>query len=296
MTMDPKILGAFALVYLVWGSTYLAIRVVVESLPPFLSAGVRFVIAGLLMLIYALARGHRLPRLARDWGTLALIGLMMLVGANGLVTWAVQWVDSNQAALIVATAALWMAWLGTLGPNGEPLSRPTVAGLVLGLIGVAVLVGDGLRVGHAPAFAYLALQVSPLLWAAGSILSKRRQVQCAPVMSAAVQTLVAAVVLTAGGLAAGEGARWTWEPRALWALVYLIVFGSFITYACFLWLVQQVSAARLSTYAYVNPAVAVLLGWWLLDEQLTAMQIAGTFIILFAVVIVTLASTIKRRA
>lgn len=291
---DPRLLAAFAVVYVVWGSTYLAIRVVVESLPPLLSAGVRFAIAGLLMLAWGLWRGHRLPGSRRDLVTLAITGTMMLVGANGIVTWAEQWVESNQAALIVATSALWLAWMGTMGAQGQSLSRITILGLLGGLVGVAVLVGDGLRLSGAPWTAYAGLQVSAFLWAAGSIVSKRRPAQCAPIMAAAVQTLVAAVILTTLGLSLGEAARWVWEARPLLALAYLIVFGSCIAYGCFFWLVQQVTPAQLGTYAYVNPAVAVLLGWWLLDESLTSMQIAGTLIILVSVVAVTLTSTLRR--
>lgn len=287
-------LAAFAVVYVVWGSTYLAIRVMVGSLPPLLSAGVRFLIGGVLMLLYAHWKGHRLPGRRQDWITVAVTAVLMLVGANGLVTWSEQWVESNQAALIVATSALWIAWLGTLGRAGESLAILAWVGLLLGLGGVVVLVGEGLHLGHAPGFAYLALQVSPFLWALGSILSKRRPAECSSLISASLQTLIAGVVMTALGLADGETARWSWDLRALAALAYLIVFGTCIAYACFFWLVHEVTPAQLGTYAYVNPAVAVLLGGWLLDEKLSAMQIAGTFIILASVVIVTLASSARR--
>lgn len=292
---DPRIVAAFATVYLVWGSTYLAIRVVVGSLPPFLSAGLRFLVAGALMLAWALSRGQRLPTSRRDLLTLALTGTMMLAGANGLVTWAEQWVESNQAALIVATSALWLAWLGTMGAQGQRLSRWTVAGLLSGFLGVAVLVGDGLRFAHAPWTAYVALQASAFLWSLGSIVSKRRPAVSAPLISAAVQTLVAAAVLSTVGLSLGEAQAWSWEVRPLLALGYLIVFGSCIAYGCFFWLVHEVTPAQLGTYAYVNPAVAVLLGWWLLDEHLTGMQVAGTLIILASVILVTLTSSSMRK-
>ena len=285
--MDARILSAFAVVYLVWGSTYLAIRVMVEHLPPFLSAGVRFLIAGSLMIGYARFKGYRLPTERTEWQRLALVSVIMLVGANGLVTWSEQWVESNQAALIVATSALWIAWLGTLGVQGEAVSRKTYTGLLLGFAGVVVLVGEGLELGHAPGFAYAALLLSPFLWALGSVYSKRRPASVNPFVNATVQTLIAGVLMTGGGLLAGEAERWSWEPSSLWALAYLVVFGTCLAYACFFWLVHEVPPATLGTYAYVNPAVAVLLGGWLLDEKLSAMQIAGTFIILGGVVIVT---------
>lgn len=284
---DPRVLAAFGVVYLVWGSTYLAIRLMVEHLPPFLAAGVRFLIAGLLMLLYAKWKRHQLPTSISDWRWLALISLVMLVGANGLVTWSEQWVDSNQTALIVATSALWIAWLGSIGAGGQAVSIRVYAGLFLGFAGVIALVADGLRLGGAPWFAYLALLFSPFLWALGSIVSKRRPSTTHPFASATAQTLIAGVVLTLIGLGFGEQTRWSWEPSSLFALAYLIVFGTCLAYACFFWLVHQVTPAQLGTYAYVNPAVAVILGGWLLDEKLNAMQIAGTLVILASVMIVS---------
>ncbi|MGQ0502544.1 MAG: EamA family transporter [Panacagrimonas sp.] len=291
---DPRIVAAFATLYLVWGSTYLAMRVMVESLPPFLAAGARFCVAGVCMVAWSLARGGRLPRTRRDWITLSVTGTMMLVGANGLVVWSEQWVSSSQAALIIATAALWMGWMGTLGAQGQALSRRTVVGLVAGFLGVGVLVGDGMRLSLAPWTAYAGLLTSAFLWSLGSIVSKRRPVACSAFVSASVQTLIAGVVLLALGLGLGEQVRWQWETRSLLALLYLIVFGSFVAYGCYVWLVHQVTPAQLGTYAYVNPAVAVVLGWWLLDEGFSRMQIAGTLIILASVVAVTLSTPISR--
>lgn len=293
-SLRTRVIGAFGVLYVVWGSTYLAIRIVVEQLPPILSAGVRFTFAGALMLLYARWQGNAFPRSARDWATCCMTGALLLVGANGFVMWAEQWVDSNQAALIVATSALWTAWLGTLGASGERLTRSTIAGLLLGYAGVAVLVGDGLRLGHAPWYAYVALQLSPFLWALGSVLSRRRAPQCTPMMMASIQTLFAALVLVTLGFAMGENEKWTWAPRSLIALAYLVVFGSFIAYGAFLWLVHNVPPAQLGTYAYVNPAVAVFLGWWILDEHLAGLQIVGTAIILVGVLIVTVASARRK--
>jgi drug/metabolite transporter (DMT)-like permease len=272
----------------------LGIRVMVEHLPPLLSAGIRFLLAGTLMLLYAGWKGYRLPSTFMEFRAIALISLAMLVGANGLVTWSEQWVESNQAALIVATSALWIAWLGTLGEKGEPVSALTYVGLSLGLGGVALLVAKGIELGHAPWFAYAGLLISPILWAVGSILSKRRPVACAPFSNAAAQAFVAGIILTSAGIVSGEGAEWTWEPRSIYALLYLTIFGTCIAYGCFFWLVHQVTPARLGTYAYVNPAVAVLLGGWLLDEELSTMQIAGTAVILASVSVVSWASSRAR--
>ena len=291
ISAQSRIAIALATVYLVWGSTYLAIRVGVEHLPPALFAGSRFLIAGALLLVFALWRGMRLPASRQDFFRIGFSGVLMLVGANGVVTWSEQWVDSNQAALIVATCALWIAGMGTLGSSGERLNPMAIAGLLIGLAGVAVLVGAGIDARLAPPLVYLGLLAAPIFWAWGSVYSRRKPVACTPFMSAAWQMLIAGAVLTAIGIIGGELPRWTWHPDGLWALAYLVTFGSCIAYAAYYWLVYQVSPAMLGTYAYVNPAVAVALGWWLLNEQMNAQQLAGTAVILFAVIMVTLAQS-----
>jgi drug/metabolite transporter (DMT)-like permease len=284
---------AFAIVYLVWGSTYLAIRIGVAHLPFALFAGSRFLIAGLIMLAYAAWRGGQPPKTLVEWRNIAVTGLLMLVGGNGLVTWAEQWIESNQAALIIATSALWLAGLGALGPSGERPNLMTLLGLLLGFAGVGVLVSSGLRLNTAPATAYVGLLAAPVMWAAGSVWSRRYPVSGTPIMTAGLQMLVAGVVMTTLGLALGETSRWNWDAEGLLVLAYLIIFGSCIAYGAYTWLVHEVTPARLGTYAYVNPAVAVLLGWWILDERLDRTQVLGTIVILAGVVIVTLASRQK---
>lgn len=282
-----KIILGFAVVYLVWGSTYLAIRIGVQHLPPALFAGVRFLVAGVLMLAYARWTGAGWPAGRQDWRNITVTALLMLVCGNGLVTWSEQWVESNQAALIVATSALWLAWVGTWGRQGEGLGPVTIAGLVFGFAGVAVLVGGGIRMQAAPPMAYGGLMLAPMAWAAGSVWSRRQPTSCPPAMTAALQTLIAGVVLSALGLTLGELPRWNWNREAMLALAYLVVFGSFLAYGAYFWLVHQVSPARLGTYAYVNPAVAVLLGWWILDEHLDRTQVLGTLVILAGVLLVS---------
>jgi drug/metabolite transporter (DMT)-like permease len=293
-TVNPsrslQITIAFAIVYLVWGSTYLAIRIGVLALPPGLFAGLRFLLAGVLMVAWAFWRGARLPASRRDWVNITVTGLLMLVGGNGAVTWAEQWIQSNLAALIVATSALWLAWMGTWGAQGERLSGATLLGLGLGFGGVALLVQSGLQLGDAPWYAYAAMLSAPVFWSAGSVWARRRPVACAPNMTAALQMLIAGAVFSALGLGLGELPRWTWHAEGLLALVYLAIFGSCLAYGAYVWLVHQVPPATLGTYAYVNPAIAVLLGWWLLDETLTVAQMAGTAVILAGVVLVTYAA------
>ena len=287
---------ALGTVYLVWGSTYLAIRLGVTVTPPYLFASTRFIAAGLILLLFCKAQGMALPRTVSDWRTIAITATLLLAGANGLVTWSEQWVASNQAALIVATAALWTAGLGTWGPQGERLTALTWGGLATGFLGVAVLVGEGLLQGAAPPGAYLALLISPMLWAAGSIYARRHPQGAAPLMTAAMQMLVAGLLMGLIGLLLGEPARWQTTPQSLMAWAYLVVFGSCIGYGAYYWLVHHVSPSLLGTNAYVNPAIAVLLGALLAGETLSAMQLVGTGVILAGVIVVILAQRKPRKA
>lgn len=282
---------AFATVYVVWGSTYLAMRIGATSQPPVLFAGLRFAIAGVIMLIYCLVRGHALPREPADWVKLATTSVLMCVLGNALSTWGTKWVPSNLAALICSSAALWTAWLGSLGGAGERLSRLTVVGLLLGFAGVGVLVSEGLLMRDAPPAAYAALIVAPICWAAASIVGRRHPAKCSFPMTAALHMCISGVILSAVAFALGDFGEWNHAGGGYMALAYLIIAGSCISYAAFLWLVQQpISPALLGTYGFVNPAVAVLLGWWLLEEQLSRTQIAGTVVILIALLAVTAAS------
>lgn len=278
---------ALSIVYIVWGSTYLAIRFGVADTPPYLFCCARFMAAGTILLVVAKLMGHSLPRSLVDWKVISITGTLLLAGANGLVTWSEQWVPSNQAALMVATAALWMAGFGTLGVKAEKLSWLTWTGLLIGFAGVAVLVGEGLLQHAAPVSAYVALMLSPILWAAGSIYGRRHPLQCAPLMTAALQTLIAGVLVGGIGLLSGEQHRWAWTTQTWWAWAYLAVFGSCVGYGAYYWLVHNVRPSLLATYAYVNPAIAVLLGAWLGAEHLSAPQLIGTGVILGGVIAVT---------
>lgn len=289
-----KIVLAFLTLYLVWGSTYLAIRVGVHDLPPALFAGVRFVISGLLLGAFARASGQQFPHVLREWRLIAIMGILLLAGGNGLVVVGEQWVPSNQAALLVASTALWLAALGTLGAQGQALGRYTVAGLAVGFFGVALLL---LPNGEKFSFSHLGGQfiilLAALFWSLGSIYGKRQPQDTPPLMSAALQMLLGGLFLCSVGVMAGEMDAWVWSVRGSGALAYLIVFGT-LGFTAYIWLLHNVTPAQLGTYAYVNPAVAVLLGGWLLDETLTATQLVGMGIILLAVIAVSLSSGPKK--
>ncbi len=284
-----KVALAFAVVYLVWGSTYLAIRIGVETLPPLLFAGIRFLVAGVILAVFARLSGQNFPRAPGEWRTVFVVGILLLACANGLVAWGEQWVPSNQAALIAATTALWLSGLGALGAGGQRLGLRSAFGLAVGFGGVILLLAP--RSGFVPDrfSGQLAILVAGLSWASGSIYMKRRKPATPPLMSAALQSLAAGTLLCAAALLLGEAGGWTWNAKAALALAYLVVFGSCFAYAAYMWLLHTVSPAALSTYAYVNPAVAAVLGWWILNESLGPYQVAGMVIILCAVLLVSTA-------
>jgi drug/metabolite transporter (DMT)-like permease len=288
---------AFAAVYVIWGSTYLAIRIGVRSLPPFLMSGSRFVMAGALLYAFLRVRGTAAPTLS-EWGHAAIAGVLMLAAGNGLVTWAEKEVPSNLAALIIAAVPLYMALLDWARPGGTPPTRRALGGIGLGALGMVLLVSGGRQTAHqASAVALGAILLSGLCWAAGSLYARYGTMHRHPVMAAAQQMLAGGAVLL--GVSALRG-----EPRAVslagvsassvLALAYMTLFGSIVAFSAFGWLVRVTTPTRLSTVQYVNPVVAVLLGWAVLGERLGPRAFAGAALILCAVAVMTLPA--RRRA
>lgn len=290
-----NIVLAFAAVYLVWGSTYLAIRFAVETIPPFLMAGTRFGTAGLVLLLWLRARGVR-PASRAHWKAATIAGALMIVGGNGLLSWSEQYVPSGLAALIVATVPLWLVAIAWLGPDREAPSRREMAGLALGLGGVIVLIagsGEGIGVGGASAGAVLAgslaIVIASISWAAGSMYSRRAALPGPPLYGTAMMMAAGGALLLLVGAALGELGRLSLDAvsaRSLGSLLYLIVFGSIVAFSAYTWLLRVVRPARVGTYAYVNPVVAVFLGWWLAEEAFTPTMSIGTIVIVGAVVLV----------
>jgi drug/metabolite transporter (DMT)-like permease len=282
---------AFAAVYLIWGSTYLAIRVGVRSVPPFLLSGCRFVGAGGFLYLLLRARGTAAPTRAQ-WAHAALAGLLMLTAGNGLVTWAEKQVPSNLTALIVAAVPLYMALLDWARPGGTSPTRRVWGGIALGAAGMALLVSGGRQTAHeASPLAIGAILVSGLCWSAGSLYARYGAMHPHPIMAASQQMLAggAAMLLIAG--VRGDPAvvaRAGVTGQSALALVYLTVFGSIVAFSAFGWLVKATTPARLSTTAYVNPVVAVILGWALLGERLGPRAIGGAAMIVGAVLVMTL--------
>jgi len=279
---------AFASVYVAWGSTYLAIRVALASFPPPILAGTRFTVAGAGLLATLALRGRPILVPARDLASLAIVGTMLLVGGNGLVVWAEQTVSSGLAALIVATVPLWMATFAALPPTYERLAPRAIVGLGLGLVGVAVLVAPGFRFGGTLA-GEAALLGATLCWSSGSIFARRRTSHVDPVVATGWEMLLGGLLFFVIAFAVGSTPAPHPTRAAALALLYLIVAGSWIGFTAYVWLLANAPAAKVATYAYVNPVIAVLLGWWILDERVSAAIAVGSAIIVVAVVLVTTA-------
>ncbi|MDX1674568.1 MAG: drug/metabolite exporter YedA [Longimicrobiales bacterium] len=284
---------ALATVYLVWGSTYLAIRFAVETLPPFLMAGTRFTIAGAIL--YGWRRSSHPRPSAAQWRAAAAVGALMLLVGNGGVTWAEQWVESGTAALMVASVPLWMVLLDWARPGGRP-PRPAVwAGIAVGMAGVALLFGSP-TLEPRYTMGWVVLLVASVAWAAGSLYS-RTAVLPAPLLATGMQMLAGGALLLATGAATGELAAVdtaTVSPRSVLALAYLIVFGSLVGYTSYVWLLRATPAALASTYAFVNPVVAVFLGWLLADERVTPRIVLASLVIVGGVALITLTRASRR--
>ncbi len=284
------------MVYLVWGSTYLGIRIAVHDLPPGLMAGVRFVIAGVIMLIIARIIGLAGPRTRHDWVAALIMGILLVLLGNGLVTWGEQWVESNQAAMLVSTGAIWTTWFGTFGARAARVSLREKSGIAIGFLGAAMMLWPraGLQLDYLAAQA--AILAAPLAWSMGTIYARTYPVSVSPLMFTSMQMLIGGFLLLGYGVLAGELPRWQWTLNGLAALAYLTLFGSCLAYGTYVWLIQQTTPARLGTIAYVNPLVAVALGWLVLDEALTGLRLAGALVILAAVTLVTWRSPTRPKA
>jgi len=289
---QAKLYGSFAAVYLVWGSSFLAGHIGVRELPPLLFSAGRSLLAGLLLLAVAHHRGEVLPRSARDWRLMAFFALSMIVFSNGPAMHGLQHLPSNEVALLNASVALWIAGLGTLGRKGQPLRARSWFGLLLGFAGVALLVWRGdFRVDAHLGWQALVLAGS-ISWSIGTIVYRNSSLQVAPVAFNAALMLLGSAGLFAGGVLTGELPQWRWSARGAWAMVYLAVFASALAYTAYAWLIKNARTDRVATFAYVNPAIATVLGWIVLGESLAPAQMLGMVVILAGVALVTLPSRI----
>jgi drug/metabolite transporter (DMT)-like permease len=283
------LIACFAALYVIWGSTYLAIRIAIEDLPPFVMAAVRFLIAGTVLYGFMRARGCARPT-AAQWKNAAIVGFLLLACSNGAVVWSEQRVPSGLAAVLVGTLPMWMVLLEWRRDRALRPSPQVVLGLLVGLAGVAVLAGPS--AGHAGVdpFAALVLLCASLSWATGSLFARRADLPRSAPLATAMEMLCGGAALLALSLARGD---WRgFDPQqvssAAWlAFGYLIVFGSLVALSAYVWLLNATTPARVATYAYVNPVVAVFLGWAFAGEKLNTRTFVAASLIVAAVVLIT---------
>jgi drug/metabolite transporter (DMT)-like permease len=288
--MRSKTWSALIALYLIWGSTYLAIHFVVQTIPPFLSAAMRFLTAGAILFTWRRLAGEPMPS-ARQWRDAGIVGLLLLLGGNGLVSWAEQFVPSGATALIIGSIPIWLVLIEALRPGGARPGRIAILGLITGFVGIVILVGPLNLAGGEPLdpLGTAALLLASLLWAIGSIYSRSAQMPGSALMTTGAQMLVGSLGLLAVSGLLGEWARFdaATVSRESWiSLLYLILLGSLVAFSAYAWLLRNAPVSLVATYAYVNPVVAVLLGSWLADEPLNARILLAALIIVGSVVLI----------
>jgi drug/metabolite transporter (DMT)-like permease len=292
-----QIFAAFASIYLIWGSTYLAIRYAVETIPPFIMGGIRFLISGALLYLWARYRGA--PRPTRiHWRNAVIAGGFLLLGGNGAVVWAEQFVPSGLTALLVSILPFWLVIIEWVRPPRRRPSGAVLVGLVLGFVGIIVLVGPSGVGGHGDVrpIGALVLILGSLSWAIGSFWSRDAQLPESGLLTTGMEMLGGGVLLLIVGTLAGEFSHFDVHGisnASAVGLLYLITFGSLLGFTSYIWLLDKVSPARLGTYAYINPIVAVLLGWAIAGERLSIRTGVAAAIVICAVALITTARSTK---
>ena len=289
--MKVKIWLALIAVYIVWGSTYLAIRFAVQTIPPFLMAGTRFLIPGAILYAWRRLSGDAAPT-RLQWRSAAIVGLFLLLGGNGGVTWAEQRVASGITALIVGSAPLWMVLIDALRPRGQRPNWQTAGGVLIGLAGIALLVGPSQWNGShlqmdTPGVAMLLL--AALLWAIGSLYSRTAQLPASPLLGTGMEMLAGGAGLFLAGTLTGEWGRLNLAaitPPSLWGLAYLIACGSLVGFVAYTWLLRVAPTPLVATYAYVNPLIAIFVGNLLAKEALTPRLLIAALVIVSAVALI----------
>jgi len=285
---------ALWVVYIVWGSTYLAIRVTIETLPPLLTAGLRFMVAGAIVYLFLLLKRGRsgVAVSRREVGASALVGAALLFGGNGMVTLAERTVPSGLAALIIASVPLWVVLLRFIAR--ERVSLGTLGGVIVGFIGVSILVVPSDRPAGATLGGMLLLVAASFSWASGSFFSKKLPLPRDAFLSTAVQMLAGGAVMFSAGLARGEMTGLDpsrFSGASIAAFIYLIFAGSLLAFTAYVWLLQNAPISKVATYAYVNPVIAILLGWLILKEEVTPLILVGA-----AVIVASVAAIVQKEA
>jgi drug/metabolite transporter (DMT)-like permease len=283
-----QLAAAFAAVYIIWGSTYLAIRIGVTEIPPFFMASARYLVTGAILYPLACARSAERPT-RQQWAAALLLGALLPAAGNGFLTWAEQTVPSGIAALLVTTVSLWMVLLEWVRPGGTAPTARTSVGLLLGFGGILLLVAPWQSMGRVDLVGAGVLMTGSLCWAAGSLASRHIKQPRIPLLRTAMQSLCGGIILFVFGCLTGEVSHvhvGAITHRGWLALAYLTVFGSIIGYSAYTWLLHAAPPARVATYAYVNPVIAILLGWMFAGEHLTPRMLVATAVIIVGVVMV----------
>jgi len=289
--MKTKIWLALLALYVVWGSTYLAIRFAVETIPPFLSAGLRFLIAGTILFVWRRAAGDAIPT-PRQWRSAAIVGILLLLGGNGILSFAEQRIASGIAALIVGTAPLWLVLLEAIRPGGQKPNLLAILGLFIGFGGIFLLIGPVKFIHGTPEFDMLgigAVTLASFLWSLGSIYSRSADLPSSSLMATSAEMLTGglAIVIVSGLTGEWSSFHFARVARNSWlGMAYLISFGSLIGFVSYGWLLKNAPISLVATYAYVNPLVAVFLGAWLADEIINARILVAGLVIIGSVVLI----------
>lgn len=280
---------AFIAVCVIWGTTYLAIKVALETIPPFLMGGIRYVIAGIVLSAILVARGEKLPP-AKEWGSLAMLGFLMITLGNGGVNWGEQYLHSGITAVVIATSPFWMVAVDALFPGGEKLSLRKLVGLAVGFSGIVLLVWPDLTLeganGRQVLLGVLALQIACAGWSISSSYTKRHAVTRSVLVVAAVQMFFGGFFMLMIGTLAGEWANISLNPRTGSALAYLIVAGSLVAFAAYSYALRHLPISTVSLYTYVNPVIAVALGTLLLGEPFRVSMLVAAAVIVVGIAIV----------
>jgi drug/metabolite transporter (DMT)-like permease len=291
---------ALIAVYIVWGSTYLAIRFTIETIPPFLSAGIRFLVSGAILYIWRRLSGDPAPKKV-EWRSATIIGLLLLLGGNGGLVWAEQRIPSGIASLFIATTPLWMVLIDSLRPGGVRANWLTWLGVLVGLTGIALLANPWQPHTASPALdplGMVVLIVAALSWSIGSLYSRKASLPSSSILGTGMEMLVGSVGLFAFGTLVGEWSQFhlaTISMRSIGGLIYLILFGSLIGFVSYTWLLRNAPTPIVSTYAYVNPVVALFLGSVIAGEALDGQDILSALIVLAGVVLITTARSLGAR-
>jgi drug/metabolite transporter (DMT)-like permease len=275
-------------VYLVWGTSYIATRVGVLHLPPLLFAGVRFMLGGALLTAVAFWRGFRLSELKGQWKHLLVLSFIAVAISNALQSWALQWVPSHTSALLNASCALWIVVFGLFGKRAHHPGLRAIIGLVVGFAGTALLMWpeSGSITGDALFIPQLVTLLACIVWSLGTIYMRNHSIEVDLFALIGLQMLLGGVWMALAGLARGELALWHWSREGALALVFLVIFSCCFAYTAYGWLARHATPAQVGTYSYVNPAIAAVAGYLILDEKLSALQITGAVVILAGVLMI----------